>query len=69
MCGATLLLPALITRCEMVEWAVQCACLGEREVIRCQFLDFPFPQPLHGLHLRKWILQIVYSAPRDKTNT
>lgn len=47
----TLLLPALITRWETVEWAVQwwwamsvCVCLGEgREVVRCQFLDFPFP--------------------------
>ena len=27
------------------------------------------PNPSSGLHLRKWILQSVYSAPRDKTNT
>lgn len=85
MCAATsecttLPLPALITWWETVEREVQwwaerkdvCVCEEEgREVIRCQFLDFFYtpPPPPSGLHLRKWILQSAYSAPKDETNT
>lgn len=75
----------LITRWETVEWEVQwwaerkdwrvCVfgvCLYERggTWLGVSSLTFLFPfNPCGGLHLRKWILQSVYSALRDKTNT
>lgn len=48
-----------------------CVCVREsgRRWLGVSSLTFSGPPPLSGLHLRKWILQSVYSALEDKTNT